>query len=138
MPKLLQNILSLLAGVVVGSAVNMALIQLGPLLIAPPAGVDLHNAESLKQGISLFEPQHFVTPWLAHALGTFAGAWVACYLAASYKIQLAFVVALLFFCGGVAASIMIPAPGWFIALDLLLAYLPMAWLAGKLHQSPGR
>jgi hypothetical protein len=23
---------------------------------------------------------------------------------------------------------MIPAPAWFIALDLLFAYLPMAWL----------
>ena len=27
---------------------------------------------------------------------------------------------------------MIPAPGWFIALDLLLAYLPMAGLAIRL------
>lgn len=24
---------------------------------------------------------------------------------------------------------MIPAPAWFIALDLLAAYLPMAWLS---------
>jgi hypothetical protein len=24
---------------------------------------------------------------------------------------------------------MIPAPAWFIALDLIVAYLPMAWLA---------
>lgn len=34
-----------------------------------------------------------------------------------------------FLAGGVAAAFMIPAPAWFIALDLLLAYLPMAWLA---------
>jgi len=34
-----------------------------------------------------------------------------------------------FLCGGVMASVMIPAPSWFIATDLLLAYLPMAWLA---------
>ena len=26
----------------------------------------------------------------------------------------------------------VPAPAWFIALDLLLAYLPMAWLATRL------
>jgi hypothetical protein len=32
----------------------------------------------------------------------------------------------------VAASFMIPAPAWFIALDLLVAYLPMAWLATQL------
>ena len=36
---------------------------------------------------------------------------------------------LLFLAGGIAASFMIPAPAWFIALDLLLAYIPMAWLA---------
>jgi hypothetical protein len=28
----------------------------------------------------------------------------------------------------VAASFLIPAPVWFIVLDLLAAYLPMAWL----------
>jgi hypothetical protein len=27
---------------------------------------------------------------------------------------------------------MIPAPKWFLAVDLLLAYLPMAWLGGTL------
>jgi len=27
---------------------------------------------------------------------------------------------------------MIPAPLWFILLDLIVAYLPMAWLALKL------
>jgi hypothetical protein len=26
---------------------------------------------------------------------------------------------------------MIPAPAWFIALDLVVAYLPMAWLATR-------
>jgi hypothetical protein len=38
------------------------------------------------------------------------------------------VIGVVFLCGGVAASFMIPAPAWFIALDLLAAYLPMAWL----------
>jgi hypothetical protein len=39
------------------------------------------------------------------------------------------VIGAVFLCGGVAASFMIPAPAWFIALDLLVAYLPMAWLS---------
>jgi hypothetical protein len=37
-----------------------------------------------------------------------------------------------FFCGGVAASFMIPARAWFIVLDLLAACLPMAWLGTQL------
>ena len=41
-------------------------------------------------------------------------------------------IGVIFLCGGIAASFMIPAPGWFIALDLLAAYLPMAWLAVRI------
>ena len=128
MPKLLRNVLALLAGIGIGGAVNMALIVLSPFIIAPPPGVDANNAESLSKSIHLFEAQHFVMPWLAHAVGTFAGALVAYLIAASYKVQIAYVIGAVFLCGGVAASFMIPAPAWFITLDLLAAYLPMAWL----------
>lgn len=34
--------------------------------------------------------------------------------------------------GGIAAAFMIPAPAWFVVLDLAVAYLPMAWIGGKL------
>ncbi len=128
MPNLLRNALALLAGIIVGSAVNMALVTLGPSLIAPPAGVDVTNAENLAKTIHLFEPRHYIVPFLAHAIGTLAGALVAYLIAASYKTQIAYAIGAIFLCGGVAASFMIPAPAWFIALDLLTAYLPMAWL----------
>ena len=128
MPNLLRNVLAILAGIVIGGVVNMALIMLSPLLIPPPAGVDVSNAESLSKSIHLFELRHFIMPFLAHAVGTLAGALAAYLIAASYKAQLAYVIGAVFLCGGVAASFMIPAPTWFIALDLVAAYLPMAWL----------
>jgi len=128
MPNLLRNVLAVLAGIFIGGGVNMALITLSPSLIPPPAGVDVSNAESLSQGIHLFEPRHFIMPFLAHAVGTLAGAFAAYLIAASYKAQMAYVIGTVFLCGGVAASFMIPAPTWFLALDLLAAYLPMAWL----------
>ena len=128
MPNLLRNALALLVGVVVGGGVNMALITLSPSLIPPPAGVDVTDAESLSRAMHLFQPRHFVMPFLAHALGTLAGALAAYLIAASYRAQIAYVIGVVFLCGGVAASFMIPAPAWFIALDLLAAYLPMAWL----------
>ena len=128
MPKLLRNVLALLAGIVIGGGVNMALIILSPSLIPPPAGVDVTNAESLSKAMHLFEPRHFVMPFLAHAVGTLAGALAAYLIAATYKAQIAYVIGALYLCGGVAASFMIPAPTWFIVLDLLAAYLPMAWL----------
>jgi hypothetical protein len=128
MPNLLRNVLAVVAGIVIGGVVNMALITLSPSLIPLPAGVDATSAEGLSKAMHLLEPRHFIMPFLAHALGTLAGALAAYLIAASYRVQIAFVIGALFLCGGVAASFMIPAPTWFIALDLLAAYLPMAWL----------
>lgn len=128
MPNLLRNMLALLAGLVVGGGVNMALITLSPSLIPPPAGVDVSSAESLSRAMHLFQPRHFMMPFLAHAVGTLAGALAAYLIAASHRARIAYVIGAVFLCGGVAASFMIPAPTWFIALDLVAAYLPMAWL----------
>ena len=128
MPRPLRNVLAVLAGIVIGGGVNMALIMLSPSLIPPPPGVDVTNAESLGRSIHLFEPRHFVMPFLAHALGSFVGAIAAYLLAASHQARLAYGVGAFFLLGGISASFMIPAPAWFIALDLTAAYLPMAWL----------
>jgi hypothetical protein len=134
MLKLIRNLAAILLGVLAGAAVNMALVSISPMLIPPPAGVDVTNTESLSLGIDLFEPKHFIMPFLAHALGTLAGALVAYLIAASHKNRFAYVIGVFFLCGGLAASFMIPAPTWFIALDLIVAYLPMAWLSIMLAQ----
>lgn len=128
MPNLLRNVLAVLAGVVIGGVVNMAIITVSSSLIPPPAGVDVTNAESLARSIHLFEPRHFLMPFLAHALGTLVGTLVAYLIAATARAPIAYAIGAFFLLGGVAASLMIPAPAWFIALDLLVAYLPMAWL----------
>jgi len=141
MPHVLRNVLALLAGIAIGGGVNSALITLSPSLIPPPAGVDVSSAESLSRAIHLFEPRHFIMPFLAHAVGTLAGALAAYLIAASYRASIAYAIGVVFLCGGVAASFMIPAPAWFIALDLLAAYLPMAWLGlrigGRMQQGSG-
>jgi hypothetical protein len=87
MPNALRNALAILAGIAIGGSVNMALITLGPSLIAPPAGVDVNSAESLSKAMHLFEPRHFVMPFLAHAVGTLADALAACLIAATCREQ---------------------------------------------------
>jgi hypothetical protein len=139
-PTILRNILAVILGIVVGGAVNMALVVLGPSVIPPPPGVDTTTAEGLAKGMPLMQARHFVFPFLAHALGTLAGALTAFRVAGSRGTLFAFSVGGFFLAGGIAAAFMIPAPGWFIALDLLAAYIPMAWLAAVLgHRigSPG-
>ncbi len=131
MNSILRNILAIVAGLVVGSVVNMALVMASPRVIPPPAGVDVSNVESLRASIHLFEPKHFVFPFLAHALGTLAGALTAFLVAASHRTTFAFAIGAVFLAGGIAAATMIPAPVWFIVLDLVAAYIPMAWLGGQ-------
>lgn len=128
MLQLLKIALALILGLVVGAGVNMALIMLGPALIAPPPGADMTTAEGLSASMHLLEPRHFVMPFLAHAVGTLVGALVGAALAVSHRAVVAYAIGIAFLCGGIAASFMIPAPKWFIALDLVAAYLPMAWL----------
>jgi len=127
--SLLRNVLAVLAGIVIGGTINMAIITLGVSLIPPPPGVDVNNPESLAKAMHLFQPRHFVMPFLAHAMGTLAGALVANLIAATHRAKMAYAIGAIFLCGGVAATFMIPAPGWFVAVDLVAAYLPMAWLA---------
>ena len=132
MPTVLRNVLAVVAGLVIGGGVNMALIMISPSVIPPPAGVDVTDAVSLSGSIHLFEPRHFVMPFLAHALGTLVGAFAAYSIAGSHRLAFALAIGVLNLCGGIAAAFMIPAPAWFIALDLLAAYIPMAWLGARL------
>ncbi len=131
MKTIIRNILALVTGLIGGSAVNMALISLGHAVIPLPEGADVSSMESLAASMPMFGPEQFIFPFLAHALGTFAGAALAALIAASYKAKFAYVIGIAFLAGGVMMVLQLPAPMWFNALDLALAYLPMAWLATK-------
>ncbi|MBL7923648.1 MAG: hypothetical protein JNL88_05580 [Bacteroidia bacterium] len=132
MNPVIRNILAVVAGAVGGSVVNMSIITVSSSVIPPPAGVDVTTMEGLKSSLHLFEPRHFLMPWLAHALGTFAGALLAVVIAATHKVRIALVIGLLFLAGGIANVLLLPSPLWFTVVDLGLAYLPMAWWAAKL------
>ena len=132
MKILLRNSAAVLLGFVLGSIVNLALITASPHVIPPPPGVDVSNVASMKASMHLYQAKHFLFPFLAHALGTFAGALVAFLVAGSRRAVFASTLGFLFLAGGITACFLIPAPAWFMALDLLAAYLPMAWLAARL------
>jgi hypothetical protein len=78
-------------------------------------------------------------PFLAHAVGTLVGALAGSVIAVSRRSVVAYAIGTFFLFGGIAASVMIPAPKWFIVLDLATAYLPMAWLGLSIanHLRPG-
>lgn len=132
---MLRNVLGIIAGFVLGNIVNMVFVMISTAVVAPPPGADMTTVEGLTAAMPLLEPKHFLFPFLAHALGTLVASLVAVKIAASHKRQIALGLGCLFLVGGIAASMMIPAPAWFIALDLIAAYLPMAWLGAKLGKA---
>ena len=135
MPHILRNILACLVGLIVGSMVNGGIIAAGATLVPPPEGVNVNDAASIAANIHLYQPKHFAPPFLAHALGTLAGAVVAVALSAKRRMGPAYVIGGIFLLAGIAMCFMIPAPAWFITLDLVVAYIPMAWLGGTLARS---
>ena len=132
MNPIIKNILAIIAGVIIGMAVNMGLIMLNGSIIPPPEGVDPMDMESLKANMHLFQPRHFIMPFLAHALGTLAGAFTAAKLGASHHLKLALGVGVFFLIGGISNLTMLPSPTWFAVLDTVGAYIPMGWLGAKL------
>lgn len=122
MNPIFSYIISIIAGIIIGAIVNIGLVTLGGKLYP----IDIENMLEIKS----ITP--FVFPFLAHALGTIAGAFVASKIATSKKQAFAIAIGAWFLLGGVAMVMMFPAPTWFVVLDLVLAYLPMGYLGWKL------
>lgn len=132
MNPILRNILAVIAGAIIGSVVNGGIIAISGSVIPPPQGADLTTMEGLKASMHLFTPINFLMPFLAHALGTFVGALLAALIAATHKMNMALVVGVLFMIGGIINVALLPAPMWFNVVDLVGAYIPMAYLGGRL------
>ena len=125
MKTIFKNILALLAGGLIGMAVNMGLIISGNQLIPFEDGINPMNA-------TMWEIKYFIFPFFAHAIGTLSGAYTAAKFSASYHMIFAICIGLFFLLGGITMVFILPAPVWFIILDLLFAYIPMSWLGWKI------
>ncbi|MEM6805716.1 MAG: hypothetical protein AAF696_30235 [Bacteroidota bacterium] len=136
MNPLLKNILAVLAGILAGGLLNMALIQIGPSIIPPPEGMDPTDMESLKAFMPQMKAKHFIFPFLGHALGTLFGAAIAARFAESDPMRLSMFIGGFFLLGGIMMVMSLPSPIWFSLLDLLGAYIPMAWLGYKIGKTP--
>ncbi|MBK9162393.1 MAG: hypothetical protein IPM21_00480 [Acidobacteria bacterium] len=132
---MVRNIFAVIVGIVAGALVNTGIVMFGPMVIPPPPGADMTTAEGIAAAMPLMEARHFVVPFAAHALGSFVGAFAAASLAVSHKMNIALGIGAFTMLGGILAAWFIPAPFWFVAVDLIFAYIPTAWIAGKLATS---
>lgn len=130
--KIFRNILAVILGIIVGSVVNMGIIMLGGNVIPYPEGVSAMDIESIKANIDKFETVHYIFPFLAHALGTLVGAWIAALIAGTRKMLFAMIIGVWFLLGGIWNSISLGMPFLATAIDWVFAYIPMAYIGGKL------
>ena len=131
MKTIVRNILAIIIGWFIGSSVNMGLVETGHTLI-PIEGLDPNDMKALAKVMPTLSAKFFIFPFLAHALGTLVGAIVAGSIAASHKMKFSLAIGVLFLLGGIVVSFMLPAPIWFIACDIIIAYIPMAFIGGKI------
>lgn len=138
MSPIVKNILAIVVGILVGSIVNMGIIWLGLMIIPMPEGVNFEDPNSLAANMEAVTSKHFVFPFLAHALGTLVGAFLAVQIAVTHKMKFAYGIGVFFLLGGIYMLNHVPnmplahVPLWFIILDLVGAYLPMAHLGGQM------
>lgn len=130
MKSTLRNILAVIVGFIIGNIVNYHLFHYG--LTVFPIGVDINDMEALAKVFPTLSLEHYIFPFLAHALGTFVGAFLVALIAVSHKMKLAMGVGIAFLIIGIIAAIIIPSPLWYKVLDVSLGYIPMAWIGGKL------
>ncbi|GGG06836.1 hypothetical protein GCM10011344_04160 [Dokdonia pacifica] len=131
MNSVLRNVLAVIAGWIVGSIVNMGLITLG-YSVTPIPNVDPNDMAAMAEVMPTLAPKFFIFPFLGHALGTLVGALVAGAISKTRKMLSALIVGVLFFIGGIVVNIMLQGPAWFTIVDILLAYIPMAYIGGRL------
>ena len=125
MNSIIKNILALIGGGLVAMVVNMGLIITGNQLIPFSENINPMNAMN-------WEIKYFIFPFLAHAIGTLSGAFIAAKFAASYHMIFSICIGIFFLSGGISMVFILPAPIWFIVIDLVFAYLPMGWLGWKI------
>ncbi len=135
MNKTLRNILGLIIGLFVGALVNMAITEFG--YSSYKGTHDISQLEGLRSAMPEFTFMDYFYPFLAHALGVFAGAFTAAKICATNKRTFALVIGVLFLIGGIIMSTLLwgIAPMSFIFVDLILAYIPFAFLGAKVAKA---
>ena len=140
--KILKHVIIWFASILVGAISNSFLLQLGLTLIPPPIGANFNTPEGLAASMPLLDPEHFIAPFAAHALGTLVSAILLTWLLKSTSKNPALIAGLIFFAGGLYMILILPAPLWFNLLDLTLAYFPMGllgyWIGRKIVEKTNK
>ena len=128
---MIRSILTVIVGILSGSATVWVLQWVGHIFYPPPAGIDLQNLEAFKQYVATAPTGMLLSVLAAWAGGAFVGGLVAALLSERRRALHALAVGALQTVLAVAQFSMIPHPLWFMVLGVTM-FLPVAGLAGLL------
>ena len=130
--RVLRDAAALLAGIFVGSAVNMGLIMLNTSVLYPlPEGVSFEDTEAFGEYIAGLPLPAFLVVFAAHFGQVLVGGWTAARLASSNDdaMLLSQLVGALTLLGAVVNNLSLPVPTWtWIELPF---YPVLAWIVGR-------
>jgi hypothetical protein len=131
MGKIVRNILAVLAGMIVGSAVNMGLIMLSWQIFPMPEGMDPNDSAQFNEYVAGLPVAALLLVILAHLGQSFVGGLVAARIAATRPMVVALIIGALTLLGGILNMMSIEHPTWmYIEVPL---YIVVAWAAGRLE-----
>lgn len=130
---ILKRTIIIVLSIFIGAQVNGAFLTLGTNLIPPPEGCNLNTMDGLKAAVPFLEAKHYLFPFFAHAIGTLISAVLITRFLKTQQFVFAMMAGVLFLIAGISMIIILPGtPIWFILVDLIGAYIPMAYLGYKL------
>ncbi len=128
---MVRKIFAGIGGILAGNVFNLAVIFLSWAIFPLPEGTDPSNPESLATYIKTLPVAAFLLILVAHAGGSFVGGAVAALIARQAQLMLGGIVGIVFLLAGIMNAVSIPAPLWFVIVDLLL-YVPAGILGALL------
>ena len=127
MKKILKNIGIIISGIIIGMIVNMGLIILGGIIFITTENFEPMNAIN-------WDLKYFIFPFLAHSIGTLSGSYFVSRLSRNSHIIFPLIIGLYFLSGGIYMVKILPAPMWFVFLDLIVCYVPMSLIGWRISK----
>ena len=127
MKQIFKNIGIVILGIIIGMIINIGLIIIGGMIFPPSEKFEPMNAIN-------WDFKYFIFPFLAHSIGTLSGAFIVSKISRNSHIIMPLIVGLYFLSGGLYMVTILPAPTWFISLDIILCYIPMALFGWKISR----
>lgn len=115
----MRVVLATIIGFIVGNGVNMAIINFG-MPVQVETGGDQY--EAMLEMMKSFTAMDYMIPLAAHVFGILAGLIVARLICKTSNIPI-YIIGGLHMVGTVINIFIIPAPSWFIVVDLILPIL---------------